>query len=189
MDSGNRPSAVFEPATTRAHNASAHCRQRMQAERMLVPALVERLDEQIELAQLRLDMVLPSPSSRTQRPTRGASGWSSAQRCYSVTRSTLRIAQLLCWPHVRKSSQIARLIARARVKAIERIMKTTTCRSVLPEVFTRLSSDTSARRSRRLSAAFVHLRNPSGLFRLSAFLLFARIQIRVNVEENVIGVI
>ena len=54
-----------EDGTTRAHDASAHCRQRMQAERMLVPVLVERLDEQIERAQRRLDTVLPSLSSRT----------------------------------------------------------------------------------------------------------------------------
>jgi len=88
---------------TRAHNVSPLCRVRMQAELVLVPALVDHLDEQIERARLRLDTVSPPPSSRSQRSIRGAGGLSSVTMHYSVTRPALRIAQLLGWPHVRRT--------------------------------------------------------------------------------------
>ena len=91
-----------DDGNTRAHNRPADCRERMQAELVLVPALVDHVDEQIERARLRLDTVSPRPSSRSQRST-GCSGMVVGAMPYSVTRPALGIARLLGWPHVRRT--------------------------------------------------------------------------------------
>lgn len=48
-----------EDGTTRVHGPFDRSRRRMQAELVLVPALVDDLEAQIECARLRLDSVSP----------------------------------------------------------------------------------------------------------------------------------